>query len=113
MGILHHLFHGDVAHGDEGTHVGGTLTRVGTVVLAHVNEFGGFLHHTVSGFAHRLRLTHEGDDGAVGSHTGIHVQQLDAFHFLDFSGHLVNDILVAAFADIRHAFDELFHYCLI
>ncbi len=109
VGVLDDLFHGDVAHGDEGTHVGGTLARMGAVMLGHVDEFGGFLHHLIGGFEDGLGLADEGDDGAVGCLAGVDVEELHAIDLFNLGSHLVDDIHVAAFADIRHAFNELFH----
>ena len=51
-----------------------------------------------------------GDDSTVRCLAGIHVQKLHTFHLLYFGGHLVNDIHVAALADIGHALDKLFHF---
>ena len=113
MGILNGLIHGDVADRDEGAYIGGTLTGVSAVMLTHVDEFGGFLHHTEGGLASLLRLTHEGDDSAVGGGTRVDVEKFDTFNLLDFSGHLVDDIHVASFADIGDALNQLFHNYII
>ena len=78
-------------------------------MLRHINEFGGLLHHAVSGFANIFRFTDKSDDGAVGGHARVDIKQFDAFHFFDFSGHLIDDVHIAAFADVRYTFDKLFH----
>ena len=82
---------------------------MGAVVLRHVDKLGGFLHHLVGGFEYGLGLTHKGDDSTVGSLAGIDVQQLHTFHLLNLGSHLIDDIHVAAFTDIRHTFNKLFH----
>ena len=109
MCILDGLLHRDVADGDEGAHVGGTLARMGAVMLAHIYQFGGFLDHAIGGLASLLGLTDEGDDRAVGGLARIDVQQFHAFNFFDLGGDLVYDVHIAPFADIGHAFDKLFH----
>ena len=109
VGILDDLFHGDVGDGDEGADVGGTLTGVSTVVLGHVNELGGFLDDLVGGFEDGLGFTDEGDDGAVGGLTGVDIKEFDTFDLLNLGSDLIDDIHVAAFAYIGHAFNELFH----
>ena len=109
VGILDHLFHSDVAHGDEGADISSTLTGVGTVVLGHIDKFGSLLHHLIGGFEHRLGLTHEGDDGAVGGLAGVDIEELHTFDLLNLGSHLIDDIHVAALADIRHAFNKLLH----
>ena len=111
VGILDHLVHGDVGHGNEWADVGGALARVGAVVLRHVDELGGFLDHLVGGLEDGLGLTDEGDDGAVGGLAGVYVEELDTFDLFNLGSDLIDDIHVAAFAYIRHAFNELLHIC--
>ncbi len=110
VGVAYHFVHGDVGNGDEGAYVGGTLARVVAVVVAHVDKFGGFLHHTVGGFAHGLRLAYKSDNGAVGGGTRIHVQKFNAFNLLYLGSYLIDDVYVASFADIGNAFDYFFHF---
>ena len=112
VGIFHHLFHSDVADGDEGAHIGGTLAGMGAVVVAHVDEFSGFLHHAESGLACLFGLAHKGDDGAVGGLAGIYIKEFYSLDLLNLGGDLVNDIHVASFADIGDALDKLFHILL-
>ena len=110
VGILDHLFHGDVAHGNQGANVGGTLTGVGTVVLGHVDKLSGLLNHLISSLKHRLGFTYEGDDSTIGSLTRVDVKEFHTFHLLNLGSHLIDDIHVAPFADIGHAFNKLLHF---
>ena len=112
VGVLDNLVHRDVAHRDEGAHIGGTLARVGTVMLRHVDKLGGFLHHLVGGLEHGLRLTDEGDDGTVGGLAGVHIEKLHTLDLFNLGSDLIDDIHVAALADIGHTFNKLFHNCI-
>ena len=85
---------------------------MGAVVVAHVDEFSGFLHHAESGLASLLGLAHKGDDGAVGGLAGVHIKEFHTLDLLNLGGDLVNDIQVASFADLGDAFDKLFHIVL-
>lgn len=109
VSILHHLVHSDVADGDEGADIGSALTGMSAMVVAHVDEFGSLLHHAESGFASLLGLAHESDDSTVGRCAGIDVKQFHTFNLLNLGSHLIDDIHVATFANIGHAFDKLFH----
>ena len=109
VSILNNFVHSDIGHGDEGAYIGGTLTRVGTVVLAHVDEFGCLLDNLVGGLENRLGFTDEGDDGAVGGLAGVDVEEFHTLDLLNLGSHLIDDIHIAPFADIGHTFNKLLH----
>ena len=80
------------------------------VMMAHVYERGGFLDSSHGGFAHGLRLAHEGHHCPVGRLAGVHVQH---FHLLDggYCGHnLVYHIFIASLAEIGDALHDFTHY---
>ena len=80
------------------------------VMLGHVDELGGFLDDLEGGFEDGLGLSYESDDSAVGGLAGVNVEEFDAIDLLNLGSNLIDNIHVAAFADIRHAFNELFHF---
>ena len=51
-----------------------------SVVLAHVDDLGSFLGTAEGSLDHSLRFTYEGDDGAVGGFTRIHVEQFNTLY---------------------------------
>ena len=106
-GMLGGFFHGNVRDRNQRADVGGSESRVFAVVLAHVDEPGGFLHCPERGFDHRFRRSDEGDHRAVGGLARIDIQQRDALDSFDFVGDLLDDVQIAPFAEIGHALDEL------
>ncbi len=83
---------------------------MGSLVLAHVDEFGGLLHSLESGFDDRFGAADEGDDGAVGGFAGVDVEQADAARPLDGRSDAPDHLPVASFAEIGDAlYDSLFH----
>ena len=85
---------------------------MGALVVAHVDEFLGFLHAQESGLDHGGRFTHKGHHRAVGCRSGIDINHFDASHLLDFIGNLVDDFHIAPFTEIWDAFDYLLHIFL-
>ena len=81
---------------------------MGTVVLAHVDESSGFHHTAKGGFDDGLRLSDKGHHRPVGGLAGLHIQQTYAFYGHDFICYLLDDILVAAFTEVRHTLNDLF-----
>ena len=66
--------------------------------------------HLIGGFEHGLGLADKSDDGAVGGLTGIDIEQFDTLDLFDLGGDLIDNIHVAALADIGHTFNKLLHY---
>jgi len=80
--------------------------RVLAVVLGHVDELLGLAGGADGGLDHRLRRADEGDHRAVGGLARVDVEEFDALDGFDLVGDLPDDGQVAAFAEIRDAFDE-------
>ena len=79
-----------------------------SVVLAHVDDLSGLAGSTECSLNDSLRLAHEGHDGAVGRLTGVHVEQLHAFHRFNVIRYLLDNAHVASLAEIGHALDDSF-----
>ena len=87
------------------------------MVLAHVNQLSCTFHSGKCGFSYSFGRTCEGHYGAVCRLTRVHIQDLDTGFlaiclitaFDDCSYYCIDYILVAAFAEIGHAFYYLFH----
>ena len=80
------------------------------VVLRHVDQFGGLLHPFEGGLDDRLGLADESYDRTVGRLARVDVEQFDALDGFDRRRDLPDDVLVAALAEIGHAFyDTFFH----
>ena len=109
VGIFHHLFHTDVGYRNQGAHIRGTLTGMSPVVVAHIDQLRSLLHHAESSLAARFGLADESDHGTVRGGTGVYVKQFNTFYLFNLGGHLIDDIHVAALADIGHALNKLFH----
>ena len=78
------------------------------LVLAHIDQFGSLLMArkaactTGSGSPTKVTTVR------LVALSGVDVEQLDAFYAFDFVGNLFDDVHVAPFAEVGHAFDELF-----
>ena len=79
------------------------------VMMTHVNEFGGAFHTLKGGFDNVVRFSDKGDYGAVGSLSGVDVEKLHFGRILYGIGNTFYNGHVAPFAEIGHAFDDLFH----
>ncbi len=108
-GQLCTLVERDASHGNEWQHVGGTHTGVGAVMLAHVNQLASLLHSQVGCLDNGLRRTHKGDHSAVGSLTGVYIEQFHALDLGDDASDLIDNVHVAPLAEVGHAFHELLH----
>ena len=104
------LLQRDAGHGDERANVGGTHTRVSTMVSTHVDELTSLADSLEGSLKHSVRLSHEGHHRTVGSFTRVHVKQFHAFHFLNLIGDLFDNGHIASLTEVRHAFhDFLLH----
>ncbi len=104
------LLESDSAHGNKRAYVGGTHAGMRSVMVAHVDKLSGLSDSAESGLAHSLRLTDKSNYSTVGGLAGIHVQQTHFSTLFNLSCDCVDHGAVAAFAEIRHALYNLFHY---
>ena len=106
-GQLGAVLHAHPFHGHEGHHVRGPHARMGAVLLAHVDDLGGFRDAGKGPGQHRLGLAHEGDHRAVGVSPRIHVQDFDTGHGGDGVPHLLDLRGIPAFRDVWHTLHQL------
>ena len=104
------LFKGDSGHRDEWKYVGGSAARVGSVMDAHIDEFRCFGGSAERSFQNVFRLSYESHYGAVCGLAGIDIQYLYFLYRCNSLNYTVDDRAVASLAEIRHAFDDSFHY---
>ena len=79
------------------------LAFVGT----HIDKLLCFLDQAESRFRHWTWFANEGDHGAVGGTSWIHVQEAHAFHGLYYGRNGIDLRTVSSFTDIGYAFDKL------
>ncbi len=90
--------------------VGGAHTRVGTLMVPHIDRFGRLSDALESGLDDRLGRSDERDDRAVGRLAGIDVQHLDATRTFDGRDDPPDRLLIAPLAEIGDALnDSLLH----
>ena len=77
VGELHAIVHRHAGHRHERTDIDRAHASVGAVMVAHVDELARRHDELERALEDRLRLTDEGDHGAVGLDPGIDVEQLD------------------------------------
>ena len=82
---------------------------MGTMMLTHVDKFASALYALERSLYDSLWAADECNDCAVGRLTRINVQDLHTTSFLDRCYDRIDDFHVAAFTEIRHAFDDSFH----
>ena len=103
------VFDRDAFDGNERHYVGRAQARVRAGVAREVDQFGGFADAAKGRFGDGVGLAREGNHAAVVVGVAFAVEQKNAGHFahgrhdgVDFGG-------IAAFGEIRNAFDETFH----
>ena len=101
------ILHAQAFHGDKGHHVGSSHARMGAMLLAHVDDLGGFGDAREGTLQHRLGLAHKGDHRAVRVGTRIHIKDAHARHGGDGIHHLLDPGGIPAFRDVRHALHQL------
>ncbi len=83
------------------------------VVVPHVDNLSRAFHPLESRFQHGVHGSDKGNYRPVGRFARIDIQDFDAIFADPRAGdridNLVDDIRVASFAEIRHAFDDGFH----
>gem|GEM_PF-4195092 len=109
LGVGDTLVKSDTGNGDERANIGRAHPRVGTSVLAHIDQLAGFADGPESSFHHGFRFTNNGDHSTVGRGTRINVQEGCAFNRFDLGGNLLDDGHVPAFRKIGDTFDQFFH----
>ena len=67
-----------------------------SVVVAHVDEFGGTSHALESGFHNRFRLAHEGNHRAVGGFAWVDIEYFHAAAAPDCLADTVDNPAVAS-----------------
>ena len=82
-------------------------------MLAHIDEFGGLAHASYGGLEDGLGFADERHDRAVGGLARVNVKQTHLPALLYLGGDGVDHRAVAALAEIRHAFYDLFHFCVL
>jgi hypothetical protein len=82
---------------------------MGTVMLSHVDEFASTLHALERSLYDSLWAADECHDCTVGRLARINVQNLHATCLLNRSYDSSYYFHIAAFTEIRHAFDNSFH----
>jgi hypothetical protein len=107
LGQLDAVLHRGTLHGNEGADIGGAHARVLALVLRHVDQLGGLSDQPEGSLDHRVGRPGKGDHRPVGSHTRIDIEQHRALGVGDLGRDGVDDGPVPAFADVRHALDEL------
>ena len=107
------FFQTDIGYGDKRTNVERTTTRVGTMMLAHINQLLCRTSTCQCRFQHHSRRTYKSNHRTIGCLARINVQ-----HFYSFAIHLygchggynlVDYFTVAPLAEIGHAFNNLLH----
>ena len=105
-GVLRRLRHTDPRDRDQGADVRGAHPGMFAVVLPHVDQFGRFGDAAEGRLDHRRGGAGEGHHGAVSGLPRVHVQELGALDRLEPGGDAADDLRVAAFGEVRHAFDQ-------
>src|SRR5256884_2679587 len=105
-GERHALVHRDVAHGDEGDHVGRAYAGVLAPVLGQVDSFGGDAHGGERGLDRGVRRGDEREHRAVVRCVGLHVEQANAGDGRERRAEGLEGGGVAALGEVRHTFDE-------
>ena len=105
MGNGHAFLHGHTAYGYKRADIRRAHAGVFTPVLAHVNEFSGFLHQPKCGLTNDFGRPHERDDGSVGGFAWIDIQQTDPLYGFYNTGYRFNNGGIAPFGNVGHAFD--------
>jgi hypothetical protein len=82
---------------------------MGTMMLSHVDELASTLYALERGLYDSLWAADKCHDCTVGCLTRIHVQDLHTTGLLNSSYDRIDYFHVAAFTEIRHAFDDSFH----
>src|ERR1035438_7258035 len=104
------ILQGNARDWDEGDDVGGADAGVRAGMHVHVDQFEGLAGTENGRFANRFGVACEGDDAAIviGVHFPVEDVDIgDAAHGLDNRIDLGG---VAAFREIRYAFDQSFHW---
>jgi hypothetical protein len=84
---------------------------MGTMMLTHVNELTSALYALERSLNDSLRAADKCHDCTVGGLTWVHIKNLHTTSLLDRSYDRIDDFHIAAFTEIRHAFDNSFHIC--
>ena len=96
------------AHRDQRAYIRGAHARVLALVLAHINAGRRLLDSLKSGFYDGLRAAHKGDYRPVGGLARVYIEQLYTPDSGYGIGNGLNDCRIAAFAKVRHTFDDGF-----
>ena len=105
-GILHALLHSHACDRHERAHIGSAHTGMLTVMMPHVDNLGGLLHCTESGFHNFLRLAYKSHDCTVGGRTRVHIEEPYSLNALRSVSDLFDNLHIASFAEIGDAFDK-------
>ena len=101
----------DAAHGNDWQYVGGTDTRMCTVMLTHIYKLSGFAHCSEGSLHHVVGFANEGYDCAVGCFARVYVEQLYTLNAFYCVSNLTNNVHVAALAEVRHTLYNLLCLC--
>ena len=93
---------------DKWDNVGGAQSRVRSLMLIQINQFGRFANTANCSFLHRFPFTHERNDAAVVVSVHFAVEKIDAVQFHGFDDR-VNFRFISPFGEVRHAFDQSLH----
>ncbi len=106
FGELDEFVHSDICDRYKRADVRGSHARVCALVFAHVDEFSGFFDGCEGGVDYRFRFADEGNHGAVGCFSWVHIQELYALDGSYGVGNLANNGHIPAFAKVGYTFDE-------
>ena len=77
-------------------------------MAAHIDKFGSALDSCNSCIANSLRLTYKCNNCAVGSLTGIYIEELNALSCIDNIGNLLDGFKVATLRKVGYALNNSF-----
>ena len=104
----HAVFDGDAFDRNERHNVGRAHARMRAGVNVKIDELGGLAHAADDRFLNGFALADQRDDRAIVVEVAFAIEKVDAGH-LHSVDNGVNFGLVAAFGEIRNAFDERGH----
>ena len=81
-----------------------------TVMLAHIDKFGGFFNSLERGLYHSLGLADKSDNGTVCGLSRIHIEQFHIGGISDTFGYGVDNGAIAALAEIGHTLYKAFFH---
>ena len=97
----------DVSQGDERKHVGGPYAWMFALMVTHINEFSGTLHHTVGSLHDGIGRADERYHRTVGSLSPVDMQYANTTDRGDGLGDGVDVLDVASLTEVGYALNQV------